>query len=124
MNAQMEVMAHAGALAGDYITVSWRPSAKPNKYQIVANVGGAQTVIGEFIVPNSPFAGRLPVRVKAEGPFTVAGDAAAMSAMGSLALFSASGPGGAFAYDPATTEMLGAAGAHVPVERSTPRAGA
>lgn len=105
----------AGALASDYIIVSWPPYAKPNKYQIVANVGGAQMTIGEFIVPRSPFAGRIPVRVKAQGPFTVADSSAAMGRPGNIALFSKTSPAAAAAYDPTTSQMLGAAGATVSV---------
>ena len=109
--------ADAGVLEGDYIIVSWPPSAKRNKYHIVANVGGAQKTIGEFTVPKSPFAGRIPVLLKAAGHFTVAGSSAEMTTAGNIALFSHTGPGAAATYDAATREMLGAAGTTVSVKR-------
>ena len=129
MTLKPEVLFVGGAtapqvVAGNYITVSWPPSAKPNTYRVVANVDGAQTTIGEFTVPRSPFAGRMPVLVKADGPFIVAGAAAAMSAVGSIALFAQAGPDAAMTYDPATTEMLGAAGADLRVEKPTRGTGA
>ncbi|MBZ9993110.1 hypothetical protein [Mesorhizobium sp. BH1-1-4] len=106
---------NAGLLACNHIIVSWLPYARPNKYQIVANVGGTQKTIGEFVVPNSPYAGRLPVVVTASGPFTVAGSSAAMTRPGSISLFSTRA-GAAAAYDAETMEMLGAAGTTVSVE--------
>lgn len=117
-----EVGAVGAVGASNYITVSWRPYAKPNKYQIVANVGGVQKTIGEFIVPKSPFAGRIPVLVNAPGPFTVAGSSAAMKMPGSIALFSQASPDAIPAYDAATWGMLGTAGATVSVETATPGA--
>jgi len=103
--------------SGDYIVVKWKPGAKPNTYQIVANIGGAQTPIGEFIIPNSPFAGNLPVLVSTPGPFTVAGSAAAMKTPGSIGLFTQSAPGDKYAYDSVTTEILGAPGKAIAVEK-------
>jgi len=108
--ADPSMAAAAGVLADDHIIVSWQASAKPSKYQIVANLRGAQTTIGEFVVPRSPFAGRIPVPVKAPGPFTVAGGSAAMMIPGRIALFSKASPDAAPAYDLATREMLGVPG--------------
>lgn len=105
----------AGALACNYIIVSWLPYARPNKYQIVANVAGTKKTIGEFVVPNSPYAGRLPVVVTESGPFTVSGSSAEMMIPGSISLFSARA-GAAADYDAETLEMLGAAGTTVSVE--------
>ena len=116
--------AGADPLAADYVIVSWRPYAKANKYQIVANLDGAQTTIGEFFVPRSSFAGRVPVLVKAAGPFTVAGSSAAMKNPGNIALFSEAYPGAAMAYDTATREMLGETGSTVLAEKATQGAGA
>ena len=109
------VAAAHGFPTDHHIMLSWSPSAKPNKYQVVANLGGAQTTIGEFVVPRSPFAGRIPVRVKAPGPFTVAGGEAAMTVHGSIALFSKTSPSATAHYDAATLEMLGDGGAKVSV---------
>jgi hypothetical protein len=108
---------------GSCIAVSWPPSAWPNKYQLVANIGGAQTTIGEFVIPNSQFAGRIPVLVNASGPFMVAGSGAAMTMAGSIALFSQAAPG-VSAYDAATMEILGSAGTIVSVEKAEIGAGA
>ncbi len=108
--ADPSMAAATGVLADDHIIVSWPPSAKPNKYQIIANIGGAQTTIGEFVVPKSPFAGRIPVPVKARGPFTIAGGSAAMMIPGRIALFSKASPDAAPAYDLLTREMLGVPG--------------
>jgi hypothetical protein len=108
---------------GKYITVSWPPSAWPNKYRLVANIGGAQITIGEFVIPNSQFAGRIPVLVTASGPFMVAGSGAEMRMAGSIALFSQAAPG-VSAYDAATTEILGTAGTIVSVETADIGAGA
>ncbi|QKC98598.1 hypothetical protein [Mesorhizobium sp. NZP2298] len=113
--ADPSMAAAAGVPADDHITVSWRPWAKPNTYQIVANLGGVQTTIGQFIVPRSPFAGRIPVPVKARGPFTVAGGSAAMMTQGRIAVFSKTSPDAAATYDEATWEMLGKAGTTVSV---------
>jgi hypothetical protein len=112
------------ALAADYLIVSWRPYAKANKYQIVANLDGVQTTIGAFVVPRSSFAGRLPVLVKVPGPFTIAGSGAAMANPGNIALFSEAYSGAALGYDTATQEMLGDAGSTVLAEKATQGAGA
>ena len=104
-----------GMPTDNYIMLSWPPSARPNKYQIVANLGGAQTTIGEFVVPRRPFAGRIPDPVKARGPFNVADGDAAMAVHGSIALFSKASDSDAANYDAATLEMLGDGGARVSV---------
>jgi hypothetical protein len=109
---------------GGFITISWPPSTWPNKYQLVANIGGTQTTIGEFVIPNSQFAGRLPVLVNtSSGPFMVAGSGAEMRMAGSIALFSQAAHG-VSAYDAATTEILGSAGTIVSVEKAEIGAGA
>jgi hypothetical protein len=113
--ADPSVAAAQGMPTDNHVIVSWAPSAKPNRYQIVANLGGVQTTIGEFVVPRSPFAGRIPVPVKASGPFIVAGGNITMTIPGRIALFSRAGSSIAATYDAATLGMLGDAGSKVSV---------
>ncbi|WP_140707345.1 hypothetical protein [Mesorhizobium sp. B2-3-12] len=113
--ADPAMAAAQGAPNDDHIILSWRLSAKPNKYLIIANLDGAKATIGEFVVPRSHFAGRIPVPVKARGPFTVADGDAAMMVNGRIALFSKTNPNAAATYDAATLEMLGDAGSKVSV---------
>ena len=102
---------YAGVLINDYIKIEYPTSTSPNRYHIVANIGGNQTIIGNFTVPKGSFAGSIAVSVNVLGPFTVADSGAAMSRPGSIALYTESAEG-SISYDPATTSILGAAGTH------------
>ena len=104
---------YAGLLADNYLSVAFPVGTQPNKYFIVANLRGVQTVIGDFTVPKSPFAGSLAVMVSAHGSFDVAGSGDMMAAAQSIGLFTQSNPTSDIAYDTETTSILGPAGTTV-----------
>ncbi|RFC68294.1 hypothetical protein [Mesorhizobium denitrificans] len=107
-----------------YITVCWPSSAPPNRYQLVANVGGIKKIIGEFNIPKSPFAGRIPVTVSEPGPFIVVGDADMLDVAGTIALFSKNASAQDFQFDPATSIILGTPGTLVMAEHMKLKRGA
>jgi hypothetical protein len=106
-------MARASEFGDRYIKIRYPASASPNRYYVVANVEGAQTIIGNFTVPKGSFAGSIAILVNVEGPFTVAGSSDAMSTAGSIGLFTQDSPETKINYDRATTSILGAAGTTV-----------
>jgi len=116
-------VANANARNG-YITVCWPASAPPNRYQLVANVGGARKTIGEFIIPKSPFAGRIPVAVAEPGPFIVVGEADMLDVAGTIALFSQAQSGQDFEFDPGTADILGTPGTLLMAEHMKLKRGA
>jgi hypothetical protein len=97
-------------MAERYISVRFPASTRPNRYYLVANLAGTQTIIGSFGVPNGNLAGSIAVVVSVQGYFTVAGSAAAMTSIGSMGLFSQHSPESDLVYDSATTSILGEAG--------------
>ena len=103
-------MLAAQSLQGEFIHIKWPVGTKPNRYLIVANMRGKREVVGEFIIPEGPFAGSIPIPVKAPAPFIVAGDDERMNEFRSIALFTESRPGEPMQYDAMTTAILGAAG--------------
>jgi Domain of unknown function (DUF4347) len=105
--------AYAGVFVANYINIKYSAATKANNYYVVANVRGNPTIIGNFAVPKCTFAGEIAVSVNIEGPLTVAGSSAAMSAAGSVGLFTQSNADNKLGYDLATTSILGAAGATV-----------
>ncbi|MGC4025477.1 MAG: hypothetical protein QM744_10195 [Mesorhizobium sp.] len=107
-----------------YITVCWPSSAPPNKYQLIANVGGIKKVVGEFTIPRSSFAGRIPVTIAEPGPFIVVGDADMLDVAGTIALFSKSSSAQGFEFDPATAGILGTPGTLVMAEHMKLKRGA
>jgi len=107
-----------------YITVCWSSSAPPNLFRLVANIGGVKRAIGEFAVPKSPFAGRIPVAVSEPGPFIVVGDADMLDVAGTIALFSKSTSAQDFEFDSATADILGTPGSLVMAEHMKLKRGA
>ncbi|MFO1097863.1 MAG: hypothetical protein U1E81_06185 [Xanthobacteraceae bacterium] len=102
-----------GVLVDNYIKVAWTETSPPGAYFIVANDRGAQRIIGRFEIPPGGYKGRIFVCVDAQGSFIVAGETNAMNAEGSIGVFTRPSRTEDIGYDPATTSMLGAAGATV-----------
>jgi len=99
--------------ADNYIRVVWEETSPAGTYFIVSNEKGARKVIGEFKIPPGGHKGRMFVCVNAQGSFVVAGDSGALNADMSIGLCTRRGPAEDLDYDPATTEILGAAGTPV-----------
>lgn len=98
------------ASAARFVRIEYPASMRPNTYYLVANIRGTQRIIGNFSVPSVALPGAIAVPVSCPGPFKVAGNAAALDADGSIALFAQSATDNKLSYDTATTSVLGAAG--------------